>query len=53
MGYDFLDREWEGDEELKDVIDVCYERSIEIIGDKVKEILDYVGFKMNEWIKNI
>lgn len=45
MGYDFLDREWEGDEELKDVLEVCYEESNDILGDKVGEILAYVGFK--------
>lgn len=45
MGYEFLDREWEGDEELEDVLDVCFEESKDIMGDKVEEILNYVGFK--------
>lgn len=45
MGYDFLDMEWDGDEELKDVVYVCYEESREILGDKVDEVLDYVGLR--------
>lgn len=44
IGYDFLDREWEGDEELKDVLNVCYENSKNILGNKIDEILRYVGF---------
>lgn len=45
MGYEFLNSEWEGDEVLKDVLEVCYEESNGILGDKVDEILAYVGFK--------
>lgn len=43
MGYEFLEREWEGDEELKDVVDVCYEESRKILGDKCADVLGYVG----------
>jgi uncharacterized membrane protein YkvA (DUF1232 family) len=43
-GIIFLDEFWDGDEELKDVIDVCYNQSKEILGDKITEILNYVGF---------
>ena len=39
----FLDELWEGDEEIEDVLDVCYNQSKEILGDKVNEILNYVG----------
>lgn len=45
IGYDFLDREWEGDEELKDVLNICYENSKNILGDNIDEILRYVGFE--------
>ena len=43
MGYDFLDMLWEGDEELEDVLDICYEQSMEILDEKTDEILSYVG----------
>ena len=42
-GIIFLDELWDGDEELEDVLDVCYTQSKEILGDKVNEILSYVG----------
>lgn len=45
MGYEFLDKEWEGDEEIRDVVDVCYDNSKDILGDKIYEILRYIGFK--------
>jgi uncharacterized membrane protein YkvA (DUF1232 family) len=45
IGYNFLDREWEGDEELKDVLNICYENSKNILGNKIDEILRYVGFE--------
>lgn len=44
MGYDFLNILWEGDEELADVLDICYEQSMEILGDNIDNILSYVGF---------
>jgi len=44
-GIVFLDELWEGDEEIEDVLDVCYHQSKEILGEKVQEIMDYVGFK--------
>lgn len=40
----FLEEFWEGDEEIEDVLDVCYNQSKEILGDKVRDILNYVGF---------
>ena len=43
-GIEFLDEHWEGDEELEDVLDVCYTQSKDILGDKTIEILNYVGF---------
>jgi len=44
-GIEFLDEFWEGDEELEDVLNVCYTQSKEILGDKVNDVLNYVGFK--------
>ena len=41
----FLDELWEGDEEIEDVLDVCYNQSKEILGNKVNEVLNFVGFK--------
>ena len=45
IGIEFLDEFWEGDEELEDVLNVCYTQSKEILGDKVNDVLNYVGFK--------
>jgi uncharacterized membrane protein YkvA (DUF1232 family) len=45
-GIIFLDELWEGDEEIEDVLNVCYNQSKEILGDKVNEILNYVGFEI-------
>ena len=42
-GTAFLDNFWEGDEEIEDVLEVCYNQSKEILGDKIQEILNYVG----------
>lgn len=54
MGYNFLDNLWEGEEELEDVLDICYKQSMEILGDKTDKILSYVGFdekveKYEDW----
>ena len=45
MGYDFLEELWEGEEELKDVINECYEKSKDVVEDKINHILEYVGLK--------
>ena len=45
-GITFLDELWKGDEEIEDVLDICYSQSKEILGDKIKEILNYVGFEV-------
>ena len=44
IGVIILDELWKGDEEFDDVLDVCYNQSKEILGGKVNEILNYVGF---------
>lgn len=45
LGYDFLDEIWEGEEELEEVVDECYNESTRILKDKTSEILAYVGLK--------
>lgn len=45
LGYDYLETHWEGDESLEIVIDECYDRSENILEDKVDEVLGYVGLK--------
>lgn len=44
-GYAFLEKFWSGDSELKPMVDECYEKSIEILDDKIEEVLDFVGLK--------
>ena len=45
MGYEFLEELWEGEKELKDVIDESYEKSKDVVEDKIDHILNYVGLK--------
>lgn len=42
-GYDFLQNLWKLDEDIIYVIDVCYNGSLELLGDKINDILIYVG----------
>jgi uncharacterized membrane protein YkvA (DUF1232 family) len=43
MGYEFLEELWEGEEELNEVINECYEKSKDVVDDKIDPILRYVG----------
>lgn len=43
LGYEFLESLWEGEEELKEVIEECYKRSEEVLGDKTDLVLGYIG----------
>lgn len=43
MGYEFIEDLWECDTELKEVIDECYNKSKEVVDDKIEHILKYVG----------
>lgn len=45
IGYEPLEDLWEGESDLKSVVDRCYNRSKEILGDKTALILSYVGLK--------
>ncbi|MEN6554091.1 MAG: YkvA family protein [Methanobacterium sp.] len=42
-GYDFLDDLWDNDEKLIEVIEECYTKSKEILGDKTSFVLSYIG----------
>ncbi|MEN6554082.1 MAG: YkvA family protein [Methanobacterium sp.] len=45
LGYSYLNELWEGEEELEDVIEECYKQSKDILEEKTKDILGYVGLK--------
>ena len=43
FGYDYLQNLWEHDSDVKEVMDDCYDNSLELLEDKVYPILVYVG----------
>ncbi len=43
LGYPILDNNWEGEGELRDVVDEVYKKSKTVIKDLENKILDYVG----------
>ena len=43
LGFGNLESMWEGNQDLKIAMDECYDHSKEILGDKVDEIIKYVG----------
>ncbi|MGC9517490.1 MAG: YkvA family protein [Methanomicrobiales archaeon] len=43
MGYQFLEDLWECESDLKEVVDVCYEKCKNVVEDKIDYILKYVG----------
>ena len=45
LTYEFLVKFWEGEAELKEVLDECYTKSKEVVRDKTEDILKYVGLK--------
>ena len=45
LGYEFLQKHWKENEKLESVVEECYEKSLEVLGDKTEIILSYVGFK--------
>lgn len=45
FGYQILQDLWELDTDVKDVMDNCYTKSVEILEDQVDLILAYVGLK--------
>ena len=43
FGYDFLQNLWKNETDVKEVMDDCYENSLDLLEDKVHDILSYVG----------
>ena len=43
LSYEFLEKLWQGDEELEEVVNECYFKSKEILGEKTDDVLAYVG----------
>ncbi len=43
FGYEFLQNIWNHETDVKDVMDDCYNHSLELLEDKVYSILAYVG----------
>lgn len=43
FGYEFLQDVWEFDEDVKEVMDECYDKSLELLEDRVLDVLNYVG----------
>ena len=43
FGYDFLQNLWKHETDVKEVMDDCYDNSLELLEDKVHVVLSYVG----------
>ena len=43
FGYDYLQNLWKHDSNVKEIMDDCYDNSLELLEDKVYPILVYVG----------
>ena len=43
LGYDYLQDLWKHDSNVKEIMDDCYDNSLELLVDKVYPILVYVG----------
>ena len=45
-GYEFLQEVWENDNNIKDVMDECYENALDVLEDEdIKAILTYIGLE--------
>lgn len=42
-GYPYLEKYWTSNGKLESVVEECYEKSSEILEEKTKEVLDFVG----------
>ncbi len=42
-GYKFLENYWEGEDDLENVVELCYERSKDVLREKTTDVLNYVG----------
>ena len=45
LGHECLKKQWKGEGNLESVVEECYEKSLEVLGDKTDIILSYVGLK--------
>lgn len=43
LGYEFLQKLWEDDEDIENIIEICFNETVEVLDDKVEDILTYVG----------
>ena len=43
IGYEILNNLWNSDENLQEIVDLCYKRSKKIIGEDTEAILVYAG----------
>ena len=43
FGYDLLQGVWDFDNDIKEVMDECYDKSLELLEDKVLDVLNHVG----------
>ena len=43
LGYEFLQELWEDDEDIENIIEICFKESVEVLEDRVEDILTYVG----------
>ena len=43
LGYDFLQELWSNDEDVENIIEICFKETVEVLEDKVEDILTYVG----------
>lgn len=43
FGYEFLQDTWKQESDVQEVMDVCYNQSLELLEDKVYSVLSYVG----------
>lgn len=45
-GYEFIQEVWENDNNIKDVMDECYEKSLDVLEEEdIKAILTYIGLE--------
>ncbi len=42
-GYEFLENYWESEDDFEDVVELCYERSKDVLREKTTDVLNYVG----------
>lgn len=45
LGYGNLEKLWEGNANLNEVLEECHEKSSSILGEKIYDILNYVGLE--------